>query len=135
MVVICSIDVAPRMGDRRVQIGEEVLLVCEVVDGADLSQNPEVFGLGSLQQHRDASPFEVVDDLPQRMGAGGIEHVQVRETQDDHPYVTDRGQRAEEALYRTEEEGTVEPVRDDVLCLQRGGRFGIQQRQWFGDGY
>ena len=66
--------------------------------------------------------LELGDDLAERLGAGGVEHLELGQAQDHDPHVGDGGQLGEEALRGAEEQGAVEPVGDDVLVQQLGSR-------------
>ena len=68
-----------------------------------------------LSKHGDAAALELGHDLAEGLGAGGVEHLQLGEPQDDDAHVADRRQLGQEALGGAEEQGAVEPVDDDVL--------------------
>ena len=91
----------------------------EVVERTDRAQDAEVLGRRALEQHRDAAALESLHDRSERLGAGGVEHLELREPQDHHPDVGHGGELGEEPLRGAEEQGAVEPVGDDVLGEQR----------------
>ena len=62
--------------------------------------------------------FELVDDLAERLGAGGVEHLDLGQAQDHDPDVADGGELGEEPLGGAEEQRAVEAVDDDVLGEQ-----------------
>ena len=75
MVDACR--VKARMGDRSIQVVEDVTLFVEVRERTDDSQHADVFGSRTLEQHRHAPLFEVGDDLAEGLGAGRVQHLQV----------------------------------------------------------
>ncbi len=77
------------MGDGVIEVGEDVVFGRDVVEGSQGTQEPFVFGSWTLQQDRDVALFEVGDDLPEGLGAGGVEHLEVGEAQDHDADVGD----------------------------------------------
>src|SRR5687768_567922 len=75
-------DVAAGVGESRVQVGEKVVAVSQLVDGADGEERPQVLRPGALQQDGDPAPFELRHDLPEGLSAGGIEDLHVRQAED-----------------------------------------------------
>ena len=57
-------------------------------------------------------------DLAERLRAGGVEHLEVGQAQDDDLHSVHRGELGQEALRGAEEEGAVEAVGEDVLLEQ-----------------
>ena len=62
-----------RVGDRVVEVVEQVALVGEAIERTDRLQDPEVLGPRTLHEHGDVSRLELLDDLPQGLRAGGVE--------------------------------------------------------------
>ncbi len=113
-----AFDVQPGVSDRVVEVGEDVVLVCEVPEGADGVEDAAVRRAWALEQHGDVTMLELVDDLAQGLGTGGVEDLEIREPEDDHTDVPDRDEFGQEPLRRSEEERSVEPVGDDVVVEQ-----------------
>lgn len=113
-----AVGVVVGVGDGVVEVGEEVVLGGEAVEGADGAQEAFVFGAWTFEEHGDVPVLEVLDDLAEGLGAGGVEDLQVGEAQDDDLDVCDLGEVGEEALGGTEEQGAVDAVRDDVFAQQ-----------------
>ncbi len=86
------------MGDGRIEVGEEVVLVREPVEGTDLTQEAEVVGTRTLEQHGHPAALQFVDDVTERLRAGGVEHLEIGEPQDHHLHAVHRGQFGEEPL-------------------------------------
>ena len=78
---------APRVRDGIVEIVEQVALVREPVEHTDRLEHPEVLGSWTLEEHGDAALLELADDLAERLRAGGVEHLELRESQDDDLHV------------------------------------------------
>ena len=116
--VLAASGVEPGVGDGVVEVGEDVVLAGEVVERADGPEEPLVLGSRALEQHGDVAVLEVGDDLAERLGAGGVEDLQVGQPQDHDPDVGDLGQVGEEALGGAEEQRAVDAVGDDVLAEQ-----------------
>ena len=68
-----------------VEVVEEVAFVGQAVEGADGAEDAQVFRSGTLEQHGDVAGFEFGDDLAERLGAGGVEHLEVGQAQDRRP--------------------------------------------------
>ena len=85
---------------------------------------------GAFEEDGDVPAFKLGHDLAERPGARRVEHLDVGQAQDHDSNVTDRGQLGQEALRRPEEEGAVEPIRDDVITHQFGlvGRIDLEER-------
>ena len=69
--------------DRLVEIVEQMALVGEAVEHADRLEHPEVLGTRALDEHGDAALLELADDLAERLRAGGVEHLELGQAQDD----------------------------------------------------
>ena len=88
-------------------------------EGADLVQQPGVLGAGALEQDGDVTGGELVDDLTEGPGAGGVEHADGSQPEDDHADVADAGELGEEPGGGAEEQRAVQAVRQHVLGQQR----------------
>jgi hypothetical protein len=64
------------VGDRGIEIGEEVIFVREPIEHTDVSQEFEVRSARTLEEHRDTARFKLLDDLTERLRAGRVEHLQ-----------------------------------------------------------
>ena len=74
-----AFDVHAGVGHRLVEVGEDVVLMRKVLEGADGFEDAPVGFAGSLEEHGDVAVLELVDDLAQRLGSGGVEDLEVRE--------------------------------------------------------
>ena len=106
----CALDVQSGMVERAVEVVEEVALVGESVERADGAERAQVFRPGSFEEHGDVACFEFGDNLAERVGAGGIVHLEFGKAQDHDLDVGDRGEIGEEALRGTEDECAVEAM-------------------------
>ena len=91
-------DVKPGVGHRVVEVVEDVVLVGEAIESTDGTQDPEMLRAWSLEEHRDVTALEFGDDLAERLGAGGVEDLDIGQSQDHDPDVADRRQLGQEPL-------------------------------------
>ena len=92
------------MLDGVVEIGEHVSPVRDVAEGADGIEDFEMCRFHALEQHHDAATMEILDELPERVRAGGIEHLHPVESQDEHPDIGLCREVIEELLGNAEEQ-------------------------------
>ena len=77
-------DVAARVRDGRTELVEEVIAVAERAEHADGREELHVAFAHALDQHGDAAPLELLDDLRQHVRAGRVDELQLRHPQDHH---------------------------------------------------
>src|SRR5258706_5871975 len=114
----CATEVRASVIDGIGEHGEHVVLMREMIERANLSKHALMVGTWSLQQNCDAFPFELLHDLAERVRAGRIEHLDLGKPQDDDFDVRDRGQFRQEPFRCTEEENSVESIRDDMFVKE-----------------
>jgi hypothetical protein len=120
--------VESRVSEGVVEVIEEMVLVGEAAESADGSEDFEVFGTGAFEEDSYAASFKFGDDVTERLGASGVEHLELWEAQDHHADIGDAGELGEEPLGGTEEQGAVEAVGDDAFGHE--GLFGFGGDFW-----
>ena len=103
------------MGHRRRQVVEDVVLVGQAVEAPHRLEDPQVLHPDPLEQHGDPPALEVLDDVAEGVGGGGVEPLDIGQSQDDDPHARHGGELLEEALGDGEEERAVDAVDEDVL--------------------
>ena len=105
----------------------------EAIDRTDLAQDSQVVRARTDHEHRDVAAFELVDHLAHRLGAGGVEHLQIGEAQDHHLDVADRRELVQVLLDGAEEQRPVQAVRHDLVVQQLGCDVDLDQWERVGD--
>ena len=77
-------EVEASVRDCAVEIREHMVLVGKAFERTDGAQDLEVTCAGALEEHGDAATFEFGHDLAERLGARGVEDLELWEAQDHH---------------------------------------------------
>ncbi len=108
-------NMVPSMGHRGIQVVEEVALRIKVCENARGCEYPSVLGSRPLNQDRDPTPVELLDDLGERLCPGRVDERQTLHAKDYDTHSYHLTEPCEEARCCSEEESAVESEDGDVV--------------------
>jgi len=120
--------------ERGVEVVEEMPLVGEAIQCSNGSKGPQVLRSRAFDENGDVARLEFGDDLAERVGARGVEHLNVGKTQDHDSNVGDCGELGQEPLRGAEEKCSVEAIGHDVLVQESLFVVGVDRHiDWRGN--